>query len=60
MDHWIRRFRNSETTEGHENVLIPGDPEREMTKRRTKEGIPLPEKVVEDLEELAEKYGVRL
>lgn len=60
MDNWIERFRSSETVDGAEKVLIPGDPEREMTEERLKNGIPLLDPVVEDLKELGEKLGVTL
>lgn len=60
MDNWIARFRNSIPIEGQESVLIPGDPEREMTEQRLKNGIDLHQKVVDDLTELGEKYGVVL
>ena len=58
MDQWIRRFRSAEPTLGHEKVLIPGDPERELEIIRKLEGIPLLDPVVEDLSELGEKFGV--
>ncbi len=58
MDKWIQRFRSSATIEGHEKVLIPGDPEREMEQVRMKEGIPLLKPVVEDLKFLAEKFNI--
>ena len=60
MDNWIERFRASETVNPDEKVLIPGDPEREMTEERLKNGIDLLEPVVEDLKELGEKLGVSL
>lgn len=60
MDTWIKRFREAETIPGQNQVLIPGDPEREMEKERTENGIPLLGKVVEDLKELSEKYEVVL
>ena len=59
MDNWIKRFRNAKPVEGRERVLIPGDPEREMHKIRMEEGIPLNEKVVEDLQNLAQKFAIR-
>ncbi len=58
MDNWIQTFRNAETAKGQERVLIPGDPERELTIERQKNGIPLHEQVVKDLEELGNKFGV--
>lgn len=60
MDNWIQTFRNAETTEGNEKVLIPGDPERELTIEREKNGIPLHEQVVQDLTELGNKFGLKL
>jgi LDH2 family malate/lactate/ureidoglycolate dehydrogenase len=57
MDIWIRRFRSAEAVEG-KKVLIPGDPEREMERIRTHDGIPVIEKVVEDLDIVAEKLKV--
>jgi L-2-hydroxycarboxylate dehydrogenase (NAD+) len=56
MDNWINRFRAAKTVEGEERVLIPGDPEREMTEERMRTGIPLNEKVIEDLKMVASKY----
>lgn len=56
MDKWITRFRASKSVEGQERVLIPGDPEREITAVRVSEGIPLNPKVVEDLHELASRF----
>ena len=57
MDNWIRTFRNAESING-EKVLIPGDPERESEIERSKNGIELNVKVVEDLEDLATKFGL--
>lgn len=58
MDQWIRRFRSAEPTPGHEKVVIPGDPERELETLRKKEGIPLLDPVIQDLTELGKKFGV--
>jgi L-2-hydroxycarboxylate dehydrogenase (NAD+) len=58
MDNWITRFRSAKTVEGQSRVLIPGDPEREISQVRIKEGVPLNPKVVEDLKELAIKLNL--
>jgi LDH2 family malate/lactate/ureidoglycolate dehydrogenase len=60
MDHWISRFREAETVDGSEKVLIPGDPERQMEMHRKTTGIPLIEPVARDLQEIAEKFSVEL
>jgi LDH2 family malate/lactate/ureidoglycolate dehydrogenase len=55
MDKWIGRFRQATPVAG-EQVLIPGDPEREMDKERRVSGIPLLDPVVKDLQEVAVKF----
>jgi L-2-hydroxycarboxylate dehydrogenase (NAD+) len=55
MDKWIRRFRSAKAVEGKQ-VLIPGDPERELEVIRRAEGIPLLQPVVEDLQSLASRF----
>lgn len=59
MDNWIRTFRNAAAIDG-ENIVIPGDPEREMENERIKTGIPLLGPVVEDLKKLAAKYNLEI
>lgn len=58
MDNWIKTFRNAEPSIGQERVLIPGDPERELTVERIKNGIPLHEQVISDLTKLGERFGL--
>ncbi|MFD2035219.1 Ldh family oxidoreductase [Belliella marina] len=60
MDNWISRFRSAKPTPGHEKVLIPGDPERELEAERMENGIPLIKPVEDDLRALGEKFGVEL
>jgi LDH2 family malate/lactate/ureidoglycolate dehydrogenase len=55
MDKWIRRFRSAKAVEGKQ-VLIPGDPERELEAIRRVDGIPLLKPVVEDLQSLASRF----
>ncbi|GGE97417.1 Ldh family oxidoreductase [Hymenobacter cavernae] len=59
MDNWISTFRNARAVEGKQ-VLIPGDPEREMSAHRLLDGIPLLEPVVKDLETVGKKFGLTL
>jgi len=59
MDKWILRFKKSKTTRGHDKVLVPGDPEREMEEERIIKGIPLLGPVVNDLKYLGEKFGIK-
>ena len=58
MDNWIKGFRNAKPIAGQEKVLVPGDPEREFEEERMKNGIPLLEMVVEDLNKLAERLSM--
>jgi L-2-hydroxycarboxylate dehydrogenase (NAD+) len=55
MDKWIRRFRSAKAVDGKQ-VLIPGDPERELEAIRRMEGIPLLNPVVEDLKTLSTRF----
>lgn len=58
MDKWILTFRNSKPDAGHEKVLVPGDPEREMEAKKKKEGISVLPVIVEKLNKIAEELGV--
>lgn len=60
MDIWIRRFRSASPVDGRQQVLIPGDPEREIEIERREQGIPLLLPVVQDLQNLAEKFSISL
>ncbi|MFO7754969.1 MAG: Ldh family oxidoreductase [Bacteroidales bacterium] len=58
MDEWIKTFRAGQTTADRENIIIPGDPEREAEKRILKEGIKLVPAVRDDLKAVAEEMQV--
>lgn len=58
MDQWIQRFKSAKTVEGQQRVYIPGEPEKEMEEKRLANGIPLGEKVIEDLKKLAIKFAI--
>ena len=58
MIRW--RFSSSKTIEGHNKVIIPGEPEVEFENERIKNGIPLLDSVVEDLKSIGNKFNVDL
>jgi L-2-hydroxycarboxylate dehydrogenase (NAD+) len=58
IDHWIEVFRNTKPIPGREAVLIPGDPEFEAERVRSKEGIPVIEAVVNTLRNISKETGV--
>lgn len=60
MDNWIQRFRTAKPAPGHEKVLIPGDPEREMEQVRKTAGIPLVDSVAKELQELGTRFSLVL
>jgi LDH2 family malate/lactate/ureidoglycolate dehydrogenase len=60
MDQWLHRFRSATPIEGKQQVLVPGDPERQFEEERLKNGIPLLPAVVEDLQKLGQKFGINL
>lgn len=54
IDHWIEVFRSTKPMPGQQAVLIPGDPEREAEEDRTRNGVPVIQAVVDDLNAVAE------
>ncbi len=60
MDNWIRRFRSARTVKGQKEVVIPGDPERQIEAERRKNGMQLLDPVIEDLQQLSEKFKIKL
>ncbi|HEY4154239.1 MAG TPA: Ldh family oxidoreductase [Puia sp.] len=58
MDQWLVRFRTAKPGMGHEKVIVPGDPEREMEAIRKKQGIPLMKSVLEDLDWLSSRFRI--
>jgi len=58
MDKWIETFRSSESAEGQPEVMIPGDPEREMEEKTSEKGIDILGPVQHDLKEVANELGI--
>jgi len=59
MDTWIEGIKNLKKNEGIEEVLIPGEPEYRAEEKRLKEGVPVNDKVMQDLENLAKELGLK-
>jgi LDH2 family malate/lactate/ureidoglycolate dehydrogenase len=60
MDLWIQRFRNTKPAVDENAVQIPGDAERTEYKKRIQNGIPIGDKVLNDLEAIAAQTGIQL
>jgi LDH2 family malate/lactate/ureidoglycolate dehydrogenase len=58
IDDLVRTFRATKPAPGTSGPLIPGDPEREAERVRSKEGIPLVMPVVRELEDVARRTGI--
>ena len=58
MDLWIQRFRSAQPVHSGQNVVIPGDPEREAEATLRKNGIVLHPEVVSELKSIAEKFSL--
>lgn len=56
MDLWIDRFKSATPVNENQKVLVHGEPEYWMSISRQLKGIPLIDKVCNDLTQLAEKY----
>jgi L-2-hydroxycarboxylate dehydrogenase (NAD+) len=58
VDDFVRTFRATKPAPGTNGPLIPGDPEREAEKIRSREGVPLIAPVVEELRAISKKTGI--
>ena len=58
IDNWVRRFKATEPISPETAVQIPGEQEFGLEEERKKTGVPLLEKVVEDLNATATKLGI--
>jgi LDH2 family malate/lactate/ureidoglycolate dehydrogenase len=59
LDNWIERFKSAKTVDPDKKVIIPGEPEYAFEQERKIQGIPLIDVVVNDLNELAVKLGIK-
>ncbi|MFW5644807.1 MAG: Ldh family oxidoreductase [Bacteroidota bacterium] len=58
MDEWIMTFKNAKPAPGHEEVLIPGEPERRKEKLIREKGIDIIPPVVKEMKEIADYLGL--
>ena len=58
MDRWIKSMKNATPINSHNKVLIPGDMERNFEQERLKNGIPILEEIIIQLNILAEKFNL--
>jgi L-2-hydroxycarboxylate dehydrogenase (NAD+) len=58
MDCWIKTFRKAQTIEGIDQLIIPGDPEREKEQLSEKEGIEINETLMHELMDSLKKLGI--
>ena len=58
MDKWIETFRDATPAEGHDRVLIPGDPEREQEEKIRREGIHVIKPIQQEMKEIANELGL--
>jgi LDH2 family malate/lactate/ureidoglycolate dehydrogenase len=58
LDNWIARFKSAKAINPDQPVIIPGEPELQAEADRAINGIPLVDAVVDDLNVLAERFGV--
>jgi LDH2 family malate/lactate/ureidoglycolate dehydrogenase len=58
VDNWIDAFKNANKIDNNQHVIIPGEPEFLLEKERLETGIPLNDKVITDLQELANKLAL--
>ena len=56
MDHWIQSFKSAERVNTEQEVYVPGEKEYRTEEYRIASGIPLNDRVVEDLEGLKKKF----
>jgi LDH2 family malate/lactate/ureidoglycolate dehydrogenase len=58
LDNWIERFKSASPIDPNQKVIIPGEPEFEAEIDRKKNGIPVVDAVVKDLNDLANKFSI--
>jgi L-2-hydroxycarboxylate dehydrogenase (NAD+) len=58
VDRHLRELRSSARRPGVDAIYLPGERRQERIEERTREGIPMPEALLDELDRLAERLGV--
>ena len=58
LDETIDELKALPKAEGHEEILMPGEPEQRLLETRARDGIPLPPGTVEKLRETARRLDL--
>lgn len=60
IDELIEGIKALPKADGFDEILVPGEPEYRTYEERSRNGIPLPERTVQNLREVAGRLGVKL
>lgn len=60
IDEMIDGIKALPRADGFNEILMPGEPECRTYEERSKNGVPLPERTVQNLREVAKRLGVKL
>lgn len=58
MKEMVKSIRDQTPAPGFKNVMVAGDPEKEIYKERLMAGIPLTKEIIEDYNNLAQELGI--
>lgn len=57
IDTMIAMLKECPTAAGHDEILMPGEPEERLEEQRRRDGVPLPAEVVEGLAKIGREVG---
>jgi len=60
VDDLVDGLKRLPRADGIDEILVPGEPESQVLEERSRDGIPLPAGTINNLEEVASRFGVRM
>jgi ureidoglycolate dehydrogenase (NAD+) len=60
IDHVIQGLKDLPTADGFSEVFVPGEPEDRVYEERVRDGIPLPQGTIRNLQEVADRLGIEM